>query len=81
MPNRPHNADHAVIHLDGDQAVLLFEYLWESLSGDGRPVEQTAEVAVLNHVLCQLEEQLVAPFRDDYADLLSSARARLKPAG
>lgn len=79
MPNHHPEAGLAVIHLGADEAIILFEYLSEWLS-DTRPAVRTAEIAVLDHVLGQLEKQLVAPFADDYGDLLAAARARLKPA-
>lgn len=79
MPNRPPDAGLAAIHLGADEAIILFEYLSEWLS-DNRPAARTAEIAVLEHVLGQLEKQLVAPFADDYGDVLAAARARLKPA-
>jgi hypothetical protein len=76
MPRDAQQTDHAVIHLDEDRAIVLFEYPSERPSDD----EATAECAVLNFVLGQLEKQLVAPFREDYADLLSAARTRLTPS-
>ncbi|MCY1324521.1 hypothetical protein D9M69_99700 [compost metagenome] len=40
--------------------------------------ESTAECAVLHGLLADLEKQLVAPFRADYADVVKEARLRLE---
>ncbi len=70
--------DRAVIDLDADHAIVLFEFLSERADTE-QVFAATAEGQVLNSVLGQLERQLVAPFRADYADQLSAARSRLTP--
>lgn len=75
--------DTAKIKLSADEALVLFELLscWSDSSDAPTPdascFESTAEGAVLNMVLCDLEKQLVAPFRQEYEELLSAARTRL----
>jgi hypothetical protein len=76
MPSLPQETDRAVIVLDDDHAIVLFEFLSEKASTEEAP-EISAETVVLNAMLGQLEKQLVAPFREDYADQLSNARNRL----
>lgn len=76
--------DTAKIKLSADEALVLFELLgrWSDSSDAPTPdatcFESTAEGAVLNMVLCDLEKQLVAPFRQEYEDLLNAARTRLE---
>lgn len=79
MKSHPQHVDRAVINLDEHRAIVLFDYLSEKLA-DNQGSEQAADFAVLDFILGQLEKQLVAPFRDDYGDLLSDARKRLTPA-
>lgn len=76
MARPPQQADHAVIHLDSDQAIVLFELLSQRFATD-LDRAMSPEENVLSAMLGQLEKQLVAPFRVDYADLLSTARHRL----
>jgi hypothetical protein len=76
--------DTAKIKLSADEALVLFELLsrWSDSSDAPTPdatcFESTAEGAVLNMVLCDLEKQLVAPFRQEYEELLNAARSRLE---
>jgi hypothetical protein len=83
MTGAPDPEDVAVIRLDGDEAVVLFELLsrWSDAKGRATPssecFESTAECAVLNSVLTDLERQLVAPFKSSYDDELREARTRL----
>ncbi|MQB40486.1 hypothetical protein [Rhizobium sp. ICMP 5592] len=80
----PHQ-DGAEIHLSPDEAVVLFELLsrWcdskaiHAHSPDSKCFESTAECAVLHNVLASLEKQLVAPFEEDYNQMVEEARRRL----
>jgi len=84
MEISPGVEDAASVDLTPDEAIVLFELL-SRWSETAKPVEtpapscfeSTAEVAVLNRLLCQLEAQLVAPFKGDYSRLLMEARERL----
>ncbi len=67
------------IQIDSDQALVLFEFLAEL--GDGnRSVSNLlpAEELALSGLEAALEEVLVHPFEDNYANLLADARARLE---
>jgi len=71
-------SDEADIHLSEDEALVLFELLSTWLEPDGTtPTSDQAELAAMNAVLGQLERQLVAPFRADYAQRVNDARTRL----
>jgi hypothetical protein len=76
--------DGATVRFTPDQAIVLFELLsrWSDDKGEAETpspgcFENSAEGAVLNGLLCALEKQLVAPFREDWGHILSEARARL----
>ncbi|WP_342242376.1 hypothetical protein [Ensifer sp. OTU672] len=65
---------------------MLFELLsrWSEENAvptpDASCFESTAECAVLLAVLADLQKQLVAPFREDYAEAVKAARRRLAPS-
>ncbi|MEZ0242445.1 MAG: hypothetical protein ACAH11_03660 [Sphingomonas sp.] len=70
----------ATIALDADHALVLFDLLARWIDeGETPPAsfESPAEYGVLDALFGQLESQLAAPFRHDYAALLDAARARL----
>ncbi|QND46298.1 hypothetical protein HB780_11645 (plasmid) [Rhizobium lusitanum] len=77
--------DGAEIHLSADEAVVLFELLsrWcdskaiHTPTPDSKCFESTAECVVLHGVLAGLEKQLVAPFKEDYDQIVKEARRRL----
>ncbi|SDP06871.1 hypothetical protein SAMN05428967_1085 [Phyllobacterium sp. YR620] len=62
---------------------MLFELLsrWCDPKATHKPssicFESTAECAVLDRLLTDLEKQLVAPFKDDYNQIVEGARSRL----
>lgn len=66
--------DQAVIPLDADHAIVLFEFLSEKARMDKTP-SATAESVVLDAILVQLGHQLVAPFHADYDQAPESAQA------
>jgi hypothetical protein len=72
--------DRVTIHLDQAEALVIFEALsrW-SEQKDAKPkFEHRAEYhALCDRLLPELERQLVASFRDDFAALLESARAEI----
>ena len=78
--------DSAEIRLSPDEALALFELLsrWSEENAvptpDASCFESTAECAVLLAVLADLQKQLVAPFREDYAEAVKAARRRLAPS-
>jgi hypothetical protein len=72
------------IELSIDEVLVLFELLHEyGTSDDGREikVKHAAERNALWALSAELEKNLVAPFRPNYAELLSEARARLEQQG
>lgn len=84
MPMPPDDEDGATVHFTPEEAVVLFELLsrWSDKGGGGETpsrdcFESAAEGAVLNGLLCELERQLVAPFKADYPRILEGARDRL----
>lgn len=79
MSDKNEATDQIVIHLDADHAIVLFEFLSERAESEETSAA-TAETAVLDAVLSQLESQLLAPFCGDYDHLLSTARSRLAPS-
>jgi hypothetical protein len=82
MSSIPHSEDEATVSLTADEAIVLFDMLsrWsmdgESPTPPRECFESTAEGAVLNKLLCELESRLVAPFRPDYLQILQEARKR-----
>lgn len=84
MTDAPDLEDVAV-RLNSDEAIVLFELLsrWSNAKGGATPssecFESTAECAVLNSILAELERQLVAPFESNYEDTVRDARTRLAP--
>ena len=72
------------IELTDDEALVLFELLFSyGDSDDARQlaVRHVAERNALWALSAQLEKKLVAPFRKDYQELLSAARARVEERG
>lgn len=65
-----------LLKLDGDEALLLFEWLLHRKEQAGL-VADPCERALLGRLEGQLEEHLVAPFRDDYDEWLRLARERV----
>lgn len=74
---------HFDIRLAGAEALVLFDLLsrWghdgAKPSPDAACFESPAECVALMAVLAHLEEQLVAPFRNEYEKIIERARARL----
>ena len=63
--------------LNGNEALVLFEWLARFNNGSS-DLEDQAEQRVLWDVEAMLEKALVAPLRTDYADLLATARERVR---
>lgn len=63
------------IDLEHDEALVLFKYLARCRSGDHVPV--SSDKIVLDNLECLLERQIVEVFRQNYAQEVESARARL----
>jgi len=67
------------IEIEPDEALVLFELLSRYSDGDMKEVRVAfpGERTALMSLLCYLEKQLVEPFKPDYLQLVSQARARL----
>lgn len=65
-----------LLKLDGDEALLLFEWLLHRKEQTGLDADP-CERALLGRLEGQLEEHLVSPFRDDYEGWLRVARERV----
>ncbi len=75
----PGTNENAVIHLDPNEALVLFELLsrWAEPghhAPDSKYFHANAECGVLLGVLASLEKQLSASFRSDYDKVLTDAR-------
>ena len=84
MEHDARETDDAVeIRFDASEAAVLFELLsrWcdpkTTRTPDNLCFESTAECAVLNGLLVDLEKQLVAPFKPEYKQILADARRSL----
>ena len=66
------------IKLNGDQAIVLFEWLSRFNKQKKQNFEDQAEQRVLWDMEAQLEAHLVAPFRVEYPAILEKARARVR---
>lgn len=66
-----------VLHLTGDEALVLFEWL-ARFNASEHSVDDQVEQRALWNLEAALERQLVAPFAEDYAKQLAEARARLR---
>lgn len=72
------------IELTEEEALVLFDLLAEyGTKNDGRNLEvrHAAERNALWALEAQLEKQLVAPFRPEYAEAVSRARATVEERG
>ncbi len=68
------------IELSGEEALVLFEFLSRYSDEKKLEIVDQAEQRVLWDLCCILERQLVAPFKAEYADLLSRAREHVRDA-
>lgn len=66
------------IELNGDQAIVLFDWLARLNEAGGHGFEDSAEQRVLWDLEADLESKLVAPLMSDYKMRLASARARIR---
>lgn len=70
-------ADPVRLELSSDQALVLFDWLYQRSSSESPDAEDTPEERVLAYLECLLEASLSAPLSPDYARLLERARANL----
>lgn len=75
--------EQIAVHLNSDEAIVLFELLARWINDIQHPTpsracfSEASECAVLHGLLSDLERQLVAPFRSDYRQILEHARRQL----
>ena len=76
QPEEPPGASAEILTLSGPEALVLFEFLSRYVDDKAAlSVQHLAEDVVLWSLLAQLQRVLVEPFRPDYDELLSVARA------
>lgn len=73
--------DEVTIRLTSDEALVLFDLLhrWEDAEQVGAPQHRAEQVALWN-LSTALERELNEPFKPQYADLITEARARVSPS-
>jgi hypothetical protein len=72
------------VDLSNDEALVLFELLYEYGSNDAArelKIHHAAERNALWALSAQLEKRLVAPFQPNYSESLTKARARIEQQG
>ena len=72
-----------LIEISEDEALVLFDLLqsFEESDETTNALRHVAERNVLWALTAQLEKQLVPPFKEEYAALLSAARTRVEERG
>lgn len=67
------------LSLTKDEAIVLFEFLSRFSNSDSKlTIEDQAEERVLWNVCCELEKILVAPFQENYREILNQAREKVR---
>lgn len=66
------------IALTPDEALVLFEFLSRFSDADTLVIEDQAEARALWNLCCLLEKALVEPLKEEYHQLLQTARDRLR---
>jgi hypothetical protein len=65
------------LNLTDDEALVLHDLLWRFAETNELSLAHNAEFIALSSISAQLDRELVAPFQDDYRELVDAARARL----
>ena len=69
------------VSLSRVEALVLYDFLSRCYNrGSKLRIEDQAEDAVLNSILCDLEKVLAEPFSGKYDDLLEGARKEVRSA-
>lgn len=67
------------VRLSQVEALVLYELLSRCYNrGSKLSIEDEAESAVLNSILCDLEKALAEPFSGEYDELLEEARKQVR---
>jgi hypothetical protein len=69
------------IDISPDEALVLFECLSRFKESGLLAIADQAEERTLWNIAALLEKQLVEPFSENYTDLLTQARERLRDKG
>lgn len=73
--------DEVVVSLKRDEAIVFFEWLSRTAArGSPAPYADQAEQRVLWNIQAVLESEMTEPFSPTYAEVVESARARLRDA-
>ncbi len=75
MPAEPQSVQ---LVLNADEALVLFELVSRFSDSDQLTIADQAQAAILWNLCCQLEKLLAEPFSPKYAELLSTARERIR---
>ena len=71
-------AEPIMLEFSRDEALVLFEFLSRFSDSDSLALEDQAEEVALWGLTNKLESVLVEPFSNDYVELLTAARDRLR---
>jgi hypothetical protein len=70
--------DEVDIKLTKDEALVLFEFLSRFSDEDRLSIKDQAEQRALWNLTCLFEKALVEPFSENWPEIISSARKRLR---
>ncbi|WP_020405795.1 hypothetical protein [Hahella ganghwensis] len=70
--------DEVSIKLTKDEALVLFELLSRFSDEDKLSIEDQAEQRALWNLTCIFEKVLAEPFSENWSDIISEARERLR---
>lgn len=66
------------IDLNNEEAIVLFEFLSRFSDEEKLEIVDQSEERVLLNILCELEKELVKPFSETYAEILTEARPKIR---
>ena len=66
------------IKFSKNEAIILFEFLTRFCEENKLQIEDETEAIVLWNLQCELEKNLIEPFREDYNEIVKEARNSLK---
>lgn len=73
--------EKVVIELTESETLVLFEFLTRFSKQEKLEIADPSESKVLWDIQCILEEKLAAPFKANYAEILSKAQADVRGSG
>jgi hypothetical protein len=72
------NESEVVLRLTKEEALVFFEFVARFSQDKKLNIEDQAEERVLWDICCMLESRLVEPLTPEYANLLASAREKIR---